>query len=877
MRGLIVAMNRKQRRAQQKQGSVSPANALSPAHDRLAEALSHHQAGRLAEAEKLYRQILAADPRQSGALHLLGVLAHQVGRHDVAVELIGRAIAIKGDNPDYHGHLGIVLRHLGRFDEAVASYDRALVLRPDNAETHSNRGVALQAQGRLDEAVASYDRALVLQPDYADSANHRGSALSAQGRHDEALASFDRALAVRADYAEAHTNRGMVLVAQDKPAEAVRSFDRALALRPGYAEAHVNRGIALMAMGELGEAVLSYDRALAANPDLAVAHNNRGNALHQQGCLDEALASYDRALAINPGSAEIHDNRGNTLRDLGRVEEALACYGQALALRRDFPGAHVSTGNLLRNLGRLGEAVASYDRALALEADDAEIHASRGVALAGQGELDAAVESFDRARVLDPGSLRYAWLSKLWLPIIPASSSALAAQRVRYRDGIDALQQFPGSLPPPETINLPSAFYLAYHNVDDLDDLRAFCRLYRTKAPQLCFEAPYIRHWQAPSHGRRIRIGFLSEFLGDHTIGRLYGGLLRHLDRSRFEVVVIHAPRAPRDVMSDQFDRLADKAIRLPTTLGQQQQAVAAESLDLLFYPDIGMSKDTYLLAHARLAPIQAVSWGHPSTTGLDTIDYFVSADSIETADADRYYGERLIRLERLPCFYEMSSAAPEALGRVELGLPAAGTLYACPQSLFKFHPDFDAILAEIASGDPRGHIVLLDSIQPAWSRLLRERWAASHPVLLERVRFVPRQRHARFLALMSHFDVLLDPIHFGSGNTLYEAMIYGTPIVTWPGRFMRGRIVAGAYHQMRLADAPVAARLEDYAPLALALGSDPTRRAALRHAARAKAGELFADRKAVQQFESFLEAAVAAAGRKETLPLGWRPGSLLP
>lgn len=838
-------MNRKQRRAQQKQQGSSPsappsASAAVPVPQLLGEALAHHQAGRLGDAEHLYRQVLAAEPRQADALHLLGVLAHQVGRHEVAVDLIGQAIAVKGDEANFHGHLGVALKHLGRLDAAVASYDRSLALRPDNAETHNNRGMALQAAGRLAQALAAYERALALRVDYAEAANHRGEVLFAQGRLDEAVASFDRALAAR----------------------------------PGYVEAHGNRGIALMAQGRVADAVASYDRALALQPAHASTHNNRGIALAAQRRLDEALASYDRALALKPEWPEIHNNRGNALGDLGRLDEALACFDRALALRPDYREAHTNRGNALNNLRRFAEAVASYDRALALGPDDAELRANRGVALAGQGAVDAARQDFARALEREPGSLRYAWMSTLWLPVIPPSAGALASLRTRYRDGIDALMAMPGALASVETLNLPSVFYLAYHNCDDRETVEALGRLFRAKAPQLAFTSPHLGTWQPPGEARRIRIGFLSEFFGDHTIGRLYLGMVRHLDRSRFEVVVIHAPRAARDVVAGQFDQLADRTLRLPLSLDRQQQVMAGEALDVLVFPDIGMSKDTYLLAYSRLAPVQAVSWGHPDTTGLDTIDYFVSASSIEPACADQHYSERLIGLDRLPCFYEAPGAVTEVPARSAFGLPATGTLYACPQSLFKFHPDFDAILAGIASGDPEGHVVVLEGAQPAWNDLLRKRWAESGHAALERIHFVPRQPYERFLALMSIVDVLLDPIHFGSGNTLYEAVVHGTPIVTWPGRFMRGRIVAGAYRQMGLADAPVAGRLEDYAPLALALGRDPARRAALRAAARAKAGALFADHRAVREFETFISAAVAAAGRGEKLPAGWRPGA---
>ncbi|MFI4941164.1 MAG: glycosyltransferase, partial [Burkholderiales bacterium] len=349
-----------------------------------------------------------------------------------------------------------------------------------------------------------------------------------------------------------------------------------------------------------------------------------------------------------------------------------------------------------------------------------------------------------------------------------------------------------------------------------------------------------------------------------------------HMDRNRFEVVVIYPDEAVQDSLSDELRIVVDKSLSLPSSLPAQQDAISAETLDVLFYPDIGMSQITHSLAYARLAPVQAVSWGHPDTTGLDSIDYFVSAASIEPEDAADHYTERLVRLNRLPCFYYPPAVAPGSLAdRISLGLPETGTLYGCPQSLFKFHPDFDAILAAIAEGDPTGWIVLMQGIYPAWTELLKARWAKTFPHLSERVIFLPHVPLDRFMSLLAQMDVLLDPIHFGSGNTLYEAMVFGVPVVTWPGQFARGRIVAGAYRQMGIADAPVAERLEDYAPLALALGQDPERRLALRQTLmNAAKSELFCDARAVREFERFLEDAVEAAGRGEKLPPTWRPTS---
>jgi protein O-GlcNAc transferase len=418
-----------------------------------------------------------------------------------------------------------------------------------------------------------------------------------------------------------------------------------------------------------------------------------------------------------------------------------------------------------------------------------------------------------------------------------------------------------------------TSFYLAYHNANDRLLMEALCRLFRACVPDLTTSAPHVSSWRSPAErGQRIRVGFLSAYMNNHTIGKLYQGYIRHLDRNRFEVVMIHLAKSRQDAFRQNLDELADKVVTLPANIKGQQQAVAAEQLDVLFYPDIGMAPSTYFLAYARLAPVQAVSWGHPNTTGLDTIDYFVSAAPIEPEDAEEHYTERLIRMRRLPCFYQPMAAPVQISSRAALGLPETGTLYGCPQSLFKFHPDFDAVLAAIAEGDLTGRIVLLEGNHSSWAELLRARWAKTYPVLLERVLFLPRMPLERFMALMASIDVLLDPIHFGSGNTLYEAMVYGTPIVTWPGKFMRGRIVAGAYRQMGIADAPIAEQVEDYALLALALGRDPERRRALRAASLEAANkQLFADLRAVREFEELLEAAVETATKGEKLPVGWQ------
>lgn len=244
-----------------------------------AAALRHHQAGRLSEAEQIYRQLLAAYPGHSDSLHLLGVIACQAGRQDIALDLIRQAIAISPEIALYHSNLGSMLQELGRPDEALECYRRALYLDPDFPEAYYNLGSALQRQGCLDEAAACYRRALELKPAYPEACLGLGTMLKEQGRLEEA----------------------------------VGCLGRALDLQPDLAEAHLNMADALRELGRLEAAVACYRKVVDLKPDLAEAHNNLGAAHMRQGWLDDAVACFRRAVELKPDSGEAHANLGMAL------------------------------------------------------------------------------------------------------------------------------------------------------------------------------------------------------------------------------------------------------------------------------------------------------------------------------------------------------------------------------------------------------------------------------------------------------------------------------------------------------------------------------------------------------------------------------------
>jgi predicted O-linked N-acetylglucosamine transferase (SPINDLY family) len=329
-------------------------------------ALQHHQAGRLREAETLYRQILQVQPQHPDALHLLGVLAHHVGQHEQAIRYIGQAIALDSRRPEFHNNLGEAYRATGKLAEAMTHYQRALALQPTYSDAHNNLGVTLQAQGHLDQAIAHYQRALALRSDYAEVHCNLGVALQAQGHLDQAIAHYQRALALRSDYAEVHCNLGVALQAQGHLDQAIAHYQRALALRPALADAHHNFANALREQGRLADAMAFHRKALEFRPEYPEAYNNMGVIVLEQDRCQEASAYFRQALALRPTYAEAHNNLGNVFKEQGKLAEAVACYRQALTLKPNCAEAENQLMHQLQHLCDWAELETLFARQKAL-------------------------------------------------------------------------------------------------------------------------------------------------------------------------------------------------------------------------------------------------------------------------------------------------------------------------------------------------------------------------------------------------------------------------------------------------------------------------------------------------------------------------------
>lgn len=302
--------------------------------------LAHHRAGRLAEAEKIYREIVGQHPEYAEPAHFMGVLLGQTGRLEQAEAYFRRAISIKPDFAEAHNNLGNALKAKGRLDEAITSYHDAIRFKPDLAEAHNNLGNALRDLGRFEEAIASFGRAVRLNPQYAEAHCNLGNALKDNGQMEEAIASYRQAIRIKPDLAEAYSNIGNVVALQGRLDEAVALHRKAIEIKPDLAQAHYNLGNALADLGRRGEAITSFRQAIVLRPDYAEAYCNLGNTLKKVGQLDEAIAAIRHAIEIKPNFADAHLNLGGALKDTGQIEKGIEAIREAIRIRPDHAGGH---------------------------------------------------------------------------------------------------------------------------------------------------------------------------------------------------------------------------------------------------------------------------------------------------------------------------------------------------------------------------------------------------------------------------------------------------------------------------------------------------------------------------------------------------------
>lgn len=753
---------------------------------------------------------------------------------------------------------GFMAHQQGRLTDAEVIYRQLLHQNPDQTDVIYLMGVLKLDNGAPEQAYTYLRRAIAVTPNVPEYHNTLGDTFFSMGRYDEAIAAYREAIRLNPNHDEFHLNLGIVLHQAQRTDAAITAYQQALRLNPTGWDILNNLGNVYRDANQSAQAIDCYRQSLALHPNGYEAHYNLAGLYKKQGDLDQAITHCRQAIDLHPVFAEAYDTLGTLLYQKDQTTEAIKAYRKAIELDPGFARGHYNLGVLYGSLEQVDNAVACYEKAIALKPDYLEALESLASALCSINQTEEALRVYQQAwgySKSDAVRIRMA----LTFPSLHSSKDTMMQWRHRVSESIRALNHESLTLPNPVVDVGMTSFYLTYQGENDREIQEAIARLYRS-----------VPRHDIPASKRagtrtKPRIGFISRFFRTHhTIGKLMRGLFEHLDRDEFSVAIISLKdEATRNNPLPKHP--SDTFLEIPLDdIAAACASVAALDLDILVYTDIGMEPTTYFMALSRLAPIQCAFWGHPVTTGLPEMDYFLSSRDLETEDCQNHYTEKVVRMDALNVYYHRPQLPQNPKTRADFNLPPKAHLYVCPQSLYKLHPDFDAIMGGILRKDPDGRIVLIHGNYKHFRQTLTERWQRTLPDVMDRILFLDSMQYEDFLSLQAISDVLLDPLHFGGGNTHYEALAFGTPIVTCPQPYMRSRICYALYQKMGITDC-IAQTPDDYIDIAVRLGTDPNYRHAVRTQILVENGVLYEDMNVVRQWEAFFTEALEKHKNGET------------
>lgn len=717
-------------------------------------------------------------------------------------------------------------------------------------------------RGQLTEAEKLYAAVLAVRPDHFDALQMMGLVKLAKGQAAEALHLMSAAMQARKS-PQVLLNYGLVLNALKRHAEAIESFDQAIKLKSKYAEAHNNRGATLASMEQHEAALESLRKAIAIKPDYVDAHYNLGTSLRALGRHEEALKSFDRTLALRPNYLAAHNNRGLTLEALDRVDDALVSYDKAIKLSPAYGEAAINQSRVLGSKLQFDEALATLDRAVAANPNDPEIYYNRARMLLEINRIDDGAVDLRKTLMLAPNLAKARYVQCFAeLPILYAGTDEIMRRRSHYETLLRALcadvaaGKLSGDLS--KAIAGRQPFLLSYQGLNDADLQRLYggmvCEVMQRQFPPAALAPP-------PAPGEPIRVGIVSGFFHGHSNWKIpIKGWLSQLDRSKFRLFGYYLGKL-RDAATEEAASMCERFVHRDLTVGDWRKEILADQPHVLIYPGLLMDGFSLQLAAQRLARVQCNSWGHPETSGMPTLDYFLSSDLMEPADADTHYTEKLVRLPNLSVYYEPVNVEPVPLSRGEIGLRENSAAFWCGQSLFKYLPQYDEVFARIAKQIGDAQFVFLrhhgaSTIEALFRTRLERAFAAHGLKSSDYCIFLDRMSVSKFVAASALCDVFLDSLGWSGCNSALESLQQDTPIVTMRGALMRGQHSAAILQMLEIPET-IASTVDEFIAIATRLTRDPQERQTIKARIAANKHRLYRDRACITALEDFLEASV--------------------
>jgi protein O-GlcNAc transferase len=724
---------------------------------------------------------------------------YQSGKLQLAKSVCNKILKEQPYNADILHFLGIINLELEQYDSAVKYIKKALQIKPKNAQAYFHLGNALRGKDQTEEVMSCYRKAIELNPAYSEVYNNIGNILQEKGQVNEAITYYQKAIENDKSLPDSYYNLGNAFQEIEQFDDAKAWYQKAIELDPEFTDAYYNLGYISFRERKHDEAIRCFQKVIELSPDSPEAYNYMGTALHGKGLYEEAISYYQKAITINPAFAVSYYNMGNTLGCLGKQNESIEAYDKAIQYNHRI-------------------ADARWARCMAE------------------------------------------------LPVVYPDEKSLQIARKRYHD---ALLQLCEDIPletqhdiniAADSIGIHQPFFLPYQGLNDRDLQQIYGDLINKimvlKYPQLVIPPAM----PPAAFGKPIRVGIVSRYFCYHSNWKIpIKGWIENIDKQQFELYGYYTgiiKDKETEIARSYFNRFTEDVY----SINNFCKIISSDRLHVLIFPEIGMDSLTFQLASLKLAPIQCTSWGHPETSGLPTIDYFISSELMEPPNADEHYTEKLVRLPNLSICYSPLDVQTVDIDRKALGLRPDSTLYLCSQSLFKYLPQYDEVFPEIAEQAGNCQFLFISDNSNLltgifWTRIY-EAFKSQQLNADDYLVFLPRLEPVQYHSLNMLADIFLDSIGWSGCNSTFEAIACNLPVVTLPGNMMRGRHTSAILTMMGLKET-IASSTKEYVELAVRLGKDTGYRSYISENISRNKQRIYNDKVCITALEDFLVKAV--------------------
>jgi predicted O-linked N-acetylglucosamine transferase (SPINDLY family) len=651
--------------------------------------------------------------------------------------------------------------------------------------------------------------------------------------------------------------RGLLLHKQGNLFEAKKIYETIIEKEPQHFDSLHLLGVIAYQKRNYQLSVDLIDRAILLDPSNAAFYSNRGNALKELKRNEEALYCYDKAISLKSDYFGAYNNRGIILKELKRKEEALSSYNKAININPNYAEAYYNRALILKELKRNEEALSSYDKAIKINPNYAEAYYNRGIVLQELFYLNEAKTSYAKALHLKSDFYIARWA----MPFVTILTSFLGINNINeireiFLNELEELDKWftEETLEKAYTaVGSRQPFYLAYQELNNKKILSQYGKISNR----------LMNYWQKKNNlefpkinkSKKIKIGIIIGDTSNYSVwNAITKGLMINLDRNKFEIHAFCLENSEND-QTNFIKKNSTSFTKNQPELLDLVNLILKKNIEMLIYPEIGMHQLTSQLANMRLCPTQIALWGHPETSGLPTIDYYLSAELFETNDSQESYTESLIKLPNLGCCYSRLPVVASKLDISKLGLDTKSPVLLCPGMPFKYQPQNDWIWVDIAKKLGKCNLVFFDH-QKSWTSILKTRleklFKEQDLDIDDYVFFIPWLKKEEFYGLMKCADVFLDTIGFSGFNTAIQAVDCALPIITKEGRFARGRLASGILKRIGITELIVNTENE-YIQLAIRLVQDKRYRDHIAKKIIKNRDVLYNDKSSILALENFL------------------------